>query len=187
MHVSATWLAPDWPVCKATPSDNTERTARSIAVVEATFLSRPRHAQCTSTCAALTTRTANVGIFNCDVTRSNAPYVNPEGILQTAVHLHKPSSKTIVIDGSTIWPWQSEDDCSAASVLAPRNVDSEKQRIRARSVHSRRTLYEVIIEGSSCQGSEHNGSAEPRYQELSEVLARYVNVRLRAFFAPDNV
>ena len=30
-------LAPDWPVHKATPSDNTERTARSGAVVETIF------------------------------------------------------------------------------------------------------------------------------------------------------
>ena len=45
-HVSATSLAPDWPVHKATPSDNTERTARSGAVVETIFLWRPRRAQC---------------------------------------------------------------------------------------------------------------------------------------------
>ena len=31
-----------------------------------------------------------------------------------SVHLHKPSSKTIV---STIWPWQSEDDFSPASAV----------------------------------------------------------------------
>ena len=37
MHVSAASLAPDWPVGKATPSDNTERTARSGAVVETIF------------------------------------------------------------------------------------------------------------------------------------------------------
>ena len=34
---SATSLAPDWPVHKATPSDNAERTARSGAVVETIF------------------------------------------------------------------------------------------------------------------------------------------------------
>ena len=45
MHVSAAWLAPDWPVRKATPSDNKERTARSGAAVETIFLSRPRRAQ----------------------------------------------------------------------------------------------------------------------------------------------
>ena len=48
MHVSATSLAPDRPVRKATPGDNTERTARSGAVVETIFLSRPRRAQCTA-------------------------------------------------------------------------------------------------------------------------------------------
>ena len=37
MHVSAASLAPDWPVRKATPSDNTERTALSGAVVETIF------------------------------------------------------------------------------------------------------------------------------------------------------
>ena len=46
MHVSAASLAPDWSVRKATPSDNTERTARSGAVVETIYLSRPRRAQC---------------------------------------------------------------------------------------------------------------------------------------------
>ena len=46
MHVSAASLAPDWSVHKVTPSDNTERTARSGAVVETIFLSRPRHVQC---------------------------------------------------------------------------------------------------------------------------------------------
>ena len=46
MHVSATSLTPDWPVCKVTPSDNTERTARSSAVVETIFLSRLQRAQC---------------------------------------------------------------------------------------------------------------------------------------------
>ena len=46
MHVSAASLAPDSSVRKATPSDNTERTARSGAVVETIFLSRPRRAQC---------------------------------------------------------------------------------------------------------------------------------------------
>ena len=46
MQVSAASLAPDRPVRKATPSDNTERTARSGAVVETIFLSRPRRAQC---------------------------------------------------------------------------------------------------------------------------------------------
>ena len=39
-------LAPDWPVRKTTPSDNTERTARSGEVVDTIFLSRPRCAQC---------------------------------------------------------------------------------------------------------------------------------------------
>ena len=47
MNVSATSLAPDSSVRKATPSDITERTARSGAVVETIFLSRPRRAQCT--------------------------------------------------------------------------------------------------------------------------------------------
>ena len=47
MNVSAASLAPDSSVHKATPSDITERTARSGAVVETIFLSRPRHAQCT--------------------------------------------------------------------------------------------------------------------------------------------
>ena len=37
MHVSAASLAPDWPAGKATPSDNTERTARSGAVVATIF------------------------------------------------------------------------------------------------------------------------------------------------------
>ena len=37
MHVSAPSLAADWLICKATPSDNTERTARSGAVVETIF------------------------------------------------------------------------------------------------------------------------------------------------------
>ena len=46
MHVSAASLAANWSVRKATPSDNTERTARSGAVVETTFLSRPQRAQC---------------------------------------------------------------------------------------------------------------------------------------------
>ena len=46
MNVSATSLAPDSSVCKVTPSDNTERTARSGAVVETIVLSRPRRAQC---------------------------------------------------------------------------------------------------------------------------------------------
>ena len=59
MDVSAASLAPDWPVCKATPSDNTERTARSGAVVETIFLSRPRRAQCTI---------------------PNAPHVNVQGV-----------------------------------------------------------------------------------------------------------
>ena len=48
MHVSAASLAPDWSVRKATPRDNTEKTARSGAVVETIFLSRPRRAQCKS-------------------------------------------------------------------------------------------------------------------------------------------
>ena len=47
MNVSAASLAPDSSVRKATPSDITERTARSGAVVETIFLSRPRRAQCT--------------------------------------------------------------------------------------------------------------------------------------------
>ena len=47
MHVSATLLAPDWPVRKATPSDDTARTARSGTVVKTIFLSRPWRAQCT--------------------------------------------------------------------------------------------------------------------------------------------
>ena len=46
MHVSAATLAPDWSVRKATPTDNTERTALSGAVDETIYLSRPRHAQC---------------------------------------------------------------------------------------------------------------------------------------------
>ena len=46
MNVSAASLAPDSSVRKATPSDITERTARSGAVVETIFLSRPRRAQC---------------------------------------------------------------------------------------------------------------------------------------------
>ena len=46
MNVSAASLAPDSSVRKATPSDNTERTARSGAVVETIVLSRPRRAQC---------------------------------------------------------------------------------------------------------------------------------------------
>ena len=46
MNVSAASLAPDSSVCKATPSDITGRTARSGAVVETIFLSRPRRAQC---------------------------------------------------------------------------------------------------------------------------------------------
>ena len=50
MNVSAASLAPDSSVRKATPSDNTERTARSGAVVETIFLSRPRRAQCISGC-----------------------------------------------------------------------------------------------------------------------------------------
>ena len=37
MHISAASLAPDWSVRKVTPSDNTERTARSGAVVETIF------------------------------------------------------------------------------------------------------------------------------------------------------
>ena len=37
MHVSAALLAPHWPVHKVTPSDNTERTARSGTVVESIF------------------------------------------------------------------------------------------------------------------------------------------------------
>ena len=45
MHVSAASLAPDWPVHKATPSDNTERTACSGTMVETIYLSRPQHAQ----------------------------------------------------------------------------------------------------------------------------------------------
>ena len=48
MNVSAASLAPDSSVRKATPSDNTERTARSGAVVETIVLSRPRRAQCNS-------------------------------------------------------------------------------------------------------------------------------------------
>ena len=48
MNVSAASLAPDSSVRKATPSDNTERTARSGAVVETIFLSRPLRAQCNS-------------------------------------------------------------------------------------------------------------------------------------------
>ena len=50
MNVSAASLAPDSSVRKATPSDITERTARSGAVVETMFLSRPRRAQCSSIC-----------------------------------------------------------------------------------------------------------------------------------------
>ena len=46
MNVSAASLAPDSSVRKAAPSDNTERTARSGAVVETIFLSRPLRAQC---------------------------------------------------------------------------------------------------------------------------------------------
>ena len=46
MNVAAASLAPDSSVRKATPSDNTERTARSGAVVETIFLSRPLRAQC---------------------------------------------------------------------------------------------------------------------------------------------
>ena len=46
VHISAASLAPDRPVRKATPSDNTERTARSGAVVETLYLSRPHRAQC---------------------------------------------------------------------------------------------------------------------------------------------
>ena len=46
MNVSAASLAPDSSVRKVTPSDTTERTARSGAVVETIFLSRPRRAQC---------------------------------------------------------------------------------------------------------------------------------------------
>ena len=46
MNVSAASPAPDSSVRKATPSDNTERTAPSGAVVETIFLSRPRRAQC---------------------------------------------------------------------------------------------------------------------------------------------
>ena len=58
MNVSAASLAPDSSVCKATPSDNTERTARSGAVVETIFLSRPRRAQCT--CMAAYNKGLNV-------------------------------------------------------------------------------------------------------------------------------
>ena len=47
MNVSAASLATDSSVRKATPSDITERTARSGAVVETIFLSRQRRAQCT--------------------------------------------------------------------------------------------------------------------------------------------
>ena len=47
MNVSDASLAPDSSVRKATPSDITERTARSGAVVETIFLSRPQRAQCT--------------------------------------------------------------------------------------------------------------------------------------------
>ena len=54
MNVSAASLAPDSSVCKATPSDITERTACSGAVVETTFLSRPRRAQCNKPCEDLT-------------------------------------------------------------------------------------------------------------------------------------
>ena len=50
LNVSAISLTPDWSVRKATPSDNTERTARSGAVVETIFLSRPWRAQCIQTC-----------------------------------------------------------------------------------------------------------------------------------------
>ena len=46
MHVSAASLAPDSSVHKATPSDNSERTARSGTVVETIFLSRPWRVQC---------------------------------------------------------------------------------------------------------------------------------------------
>ena len=46
MNVSAASLALDSSVRKATPSDITERTARSGAVVETIFLSRPLRAQC---------------------------------------------------------------------------------------------------------------------------------------------
>ena len=46
MNVSAASLAPDSSVRKVTPSDNTERTARSGAVVETIILSRPLRAQC---------------------------------------------------------------------------------------------------------------------------------------------
>ena len=47
MNVSAASLAPDSSVRKETPSDITERTARSGAVVETIFLSTPRRARCT--------------------------------------------------------------------------------------------------------------------------------------------
>ena len=47
MHVSASLLTPDWSVRTATPSDNMERTARSGAVVETIYMSRPWRAQCT--------------------------------------------------------------------------------------------------------------------------------------------
>ena len=45
MHGSAS-LAPDWPVRKATPADDTARTARSGVVVETVDMSRPQRAQC---------------------------------------------------------------------------------------------------------------------------------------------
>ena len=46
MNVSDASRAPDSSVRKATPSDITERTARSGAVIETIVLSRPRRAQC---------------------------------------------------------------------------------------------------------------------------------------------
>ena len=52
MNVSAASLAPDLSVRKATPSDITERTVRSGAVVETIFLSRPLRAQCIQWSAA---------------------------------------------------------------------------------------------------------------------------------------
>ena len=70
MNVSAASLAPDSSVRKATPSDITERTARSGAVVETIFLSRPRRAQCTAMYAhcvdyTTTNQTNEVQVITC--------------------------------------------------------------------------------------------------------------------------
>ena len=66
-------LAPDSSVRKATPSDITERTARSGAVVEAIFLSRPRRAQCMRTSAQLIFASAR----NKPRARNRAPHTCP--------------------------------------------------------------------------------------------------------------